>query len=534
MQKFFIMPDCFNMELIMRFKNVQENIRRVLISGIILSLFSLTACGGGGGGGGGGDDDEGSIIYDPVNNSYARTFAGGTAENISGFNSKPAIYALITYLPSNKSESDYPAGTTSAWTFTTKNSSSLSIESSDAVKYSTESDSLISSEKQGLNSKQAECDLKMRANDNKALAGKEPQLSKKMSMMYSKAPSTIAVGSTWNGVTIAITNKTIATTCKYVSAHAYIFVDNRDSIDGLVAGYGAVFDAIYDKNHAKFGTENDVDGNGKVIIVFSQEVKTGKALGYFNPVDKYSASTYSDSNEGDIFYITTDGCGGTADQENIIKATLAHEFQHMIYFDEHYNRGVTATYAWLNEALSQAAEYYNNYLVNHEGWMKNFLCGNASVNWADLSLTHWTSYNYGYGAIYIRYLIEQYGDTAIKNMCSTEKVGIAAVEAATGDDFNSIFYNFTIALAISDTVASTDTDYNSKYDFTILKMQDIQQGGAGVRKGLVPTSTVLSAGGTVTGSNRPYEIYFIKGSGSFGTMSVTGKNIVGTAFGLSQ
>ncbi|MCE5256178.1 MAG: hypothetical protein LLF89_04945, partial [Spirochaetaceae bacterium] len=234
--------------------------------------------------------------------------------------------------------------------------------------------------------------------------------------------------------------------------------------------------------------------------------------------DKYSSTTYSDSNEGDIFYMTTD----TAYQGNIIKGTLAHEFQHMIYFDQHYNLGTTSSYTWLNEALSQAAEYYNGYTDNHLAWIESFL-GN---DWPGLSLTYWTSSNYGYGAIFIRYLIDQYGDTAIKNMCSTDKIGIAAVEAATGASFNTIFTNFTRALVMSGTGDSSD----SRFNFTTLDLRSIQSTGRG---GLLPYTTTLVAGNNYNGSLYPYEIAFNKWSGSFGTIKLTGTNFYGTAFGLT-
>lgn len=154
-------------------------------------------------------------------------------------------------------------------------------------------------------------------------------------------------------------------------------------------------------------------------------------------------------------------------QGNIVKGTLAHEFQHMIYFDEHYNQGVIFTYTWLNEALSQAAEYYNSYFKNHLDWIKyDFLLND---NWYALSLTHWTRDNYGYGSIFIRYLIYRFGNTAIKNMCSTNLVGITTVEAATGTDFNTLFNDFTIALVMSGTGDSID----QKYNFTTLNLQSL-------------------------------------------------------------
>lgn len=50
----------------MRFKNVKNSINSILVSGIILSLFAVTACGGGGGGGGG-DDPEGTKSFKAYN-----------------------------------------------------------------------------------------------------------------------------------------------------------------------------------------------------------------------------------------------------------------------------------------------------------------------------------------------------------------------------------------------------------------------------------------------------------------------------------
>lgn len=197
----------------------------------------------------------------------------------------------------------------------------------------------------------------------------------------------------------------------------------------------------------------------------------------------------------------------------------------MIYFDEHYNRGAAASYAWLNEALSQAAEYYNGYLDNHLGWIGSFLRDYGS----ELSLTHWTSDNYGFGAIFIRYLIDQFGDAAIKNMCSTSLIGIDAVETASGRDFNDIFGNFSRAVVMS----GTGDSENSAYKFTTLDLAEVQPTGRG---GLLPyaPATPFEAGDTINYWVYPYSLEFDRWRGEFGTMGVTGASIIATAFGLSR
>lgn len=489
----------------------------LILCGMVL-IF--TACGGGGGG-------------DNTNYAPIEPLGGGVAKNISKFNGKE-IYAIISFQPSDKRESNVGFGpeddsNEQDWTLTTTSNVAPSFIESGSVNNQCGRDSANLAKKRVFSLKQTLLDQKMREFENNILATTVPQFSKKLSRIDAAAPATIAVGTKWSGVNIVATESvnTINTTCQYVSEHAYFFVDDRDTvaISGYLDDYAVAFDAIYEVNHAKFGTENDVDGNGKVIIVFSQEL-SGGLLGYFYAGDKFSSTIDGNqySNEGDIFYMTA----SASYQGDIIKGTLAHEFQHMIYFDQHYNRGVIFTYTWLNEALSQAAEYYNGYTDNHLAWIESFLYhdGITDPGWMYLSLTHWTSDNYGYGALFIRYLIDQYGDNAIKKMCSTNKVGIAAVESSTGVNFNTIFNNFTRALVMSGT---GDTD-DPKYNFTTLDLQAVQPLG----RGGLTSSIVLNAGGGGTSWSYPYEIFFIKCSGNFRTMTLGGIDVVGTAFGLSQ
>lgn len=440
---------------------------------------------------------------------------GGNTVNISVFNGK-YIYTILSAQPANKPESNdsnpanwniYPM--TLATAAATSPSRTISLSLNNDGRYSGPA----------YYEKQAERDLLTRRMENEALASRAQQLSRRA------PPAPISVGTVWNNVNIlnSIGMWTlINTTCRFISNYAYFFIDNRDIIamESYLADYGTAFDQIYQVNHNHFGAENDTDGNGKLIIVFSQELVDGP-LGYFYAIDKYPNTIYSYSNEGDIFYITTD----IDYQGDIVKGTLAHEFQHMIYFDEHYDRGVLGTFSWLNEALSQAAEYYNNYLENHHGWVGDFL----DAGWGGLSLTHWTSFNYGYGAVFIRYLIDRYGDTAIKKMCSTDKIGVAAVEAATGGNFNTIFNNFTRALVLSGT---GDSD-NPLYNFSTLDLQAVQPNG----RGGLTTPHYFDAGDSIVhsrGGLYPYEICFLGWNGDFGTMKLSGDSVIGTVFGISQ
>ncbi|MFH0976702.1 MAG: hypothetical protein V1874_13040 [Spirochaetota bacterium] len=443
---------------------------------------------------------------------------------LNGFSNQ---FTMISAQPAAKPEGNGASSTTYSFTLTSAAGTSGSYIASSNSELASAGDKSLTAKNSIYGAGQIACDNKMRQIENELLASQKTQLTKSTrSGINLSAPATPIVGIPWENVKVynGTSMVLIDTHCRYITTYAYIFIDDDDWPAFTSGGtYGTAFDTTYEKNHTKFGTENDTDGNGKVIIVFSGKL-TGGLLGYFYSGDKYAynASTNPDSNEGDIFYITTDGYTSST-----INGTLAHEFQHMIYFDQHVNRGVTSTYTWLNEALSQAAEYYNTYTDNHLGHIQNFLAN----GWEGLSLTHWASLgNYGYGAIFIRYLIDQYGDTAIYNMCSTSNVGIHAVEAATGQDFNTIFNNFAQALVLSDVASNTNTLYQFKNP--PLDLEDVQPTPLNGRRGLT-TSYLLVPGNSANWWLYPYEIWFVNWTGTFKSMTITGNNIACNPIGYN-
>jgi len=425
-------------------------------------------------------------------------------------------YSMVSAIPNTPVEG---SGTPAAQTFSITTTSapvsgSLSIEPRAMAFAEVPDYSVFSAEKKFA-------DTVLRAEEERLLKSRLSQLVdlEQERGLYPSTSLPIAVGTTWDDVYIKLpTLTTIDTTCTYIGEHAYFFVDNRDiaMMEALLSTYAAAFDEMYGVMREKFGTENDVDGNGKIIIVFSSAISS-PTLGYFYAGDKYNNTpSNSTSNEGDIFYLSTTASVG------VTCGTLAHEFQHMIYFDQHYNDGVTGTFTWLNEALSQAAEYVTGYTDNHLAWIRHFLRG----GWHDLSLTYWTSGNYGYGAIFMRYLIDQFGDTIIKDMCSTANVGVHAVEQATGASFNTIFSNFLRALVLDGTGDSPVP----AYEFSSLDLLSLQPTGRG---GLLPAEE-FTVGDDPEGSVHPYGINFAKWRGSFGMMSLSSAVVSGTAFGASR
>jgi hypothetical protein len=116
---------------------------------------------------------------------------------------------------------------------------------------------------------------------------------------------------------------------------------------------------IYGLVRGSFGEEPDMDGNGKVIILVldiqdwygTPDSDGSYYAGYFHSADLYTGIT---SNRADMFYM--DCFPGTVGDRTFYN-TLAHEFQHMINYNQKvFIQGGLPNETWIDEGLSSAAE----------------------------------------------------------------------------------------------------------------------------------------------------------------------------------
>lgn len=149
--------------------------------------------------------------------------------------------------------------------------------------------------------------------------------------------------------------------------------------DAEYRAIGATIDTlVHPVDTAAFGTPTDIDGNGRVVVLFTKAVNAltppgtggGAVLGFFFSRDllpKSSAfGSCAGSNVGEMFYIMVpDPTGLVSDPrtkgfvDTIAAATIAHELQHLINASRRvYVNGAPDTNEepWLNEGLSHIAE----------------------------------------------------------------------------------------------------------------------------------------------------------------------------------
>lgn len=194
----------------------------------------------------------------------------------------------------------------------------------------------------------------------------------------------------------------------------------------------------------KFGTEEDIDGNG-LIFVLTASLGEG-VFGYFYSVDKmtqsdldafYPGSGYR-SNEADLFYVNRDFFPKFDDYKVDLAATLVHEMQHMVHFDRRRQAERSTVNSWLNEGLSMLCEYYCGYTSPHYEYIR------GAVKSAGISLIGEpdTGAYYGYSLLFLRYLQERFGDEVVKKIYESSYSGVNAVSEATGLEFNRLFAEF--------------------------------------------------------------------------------------------
>ncbi len=150
----------------------------------------------------------------------------------------------------------------------------------------------------------------------------------------------------------------------YTGTYSTVYTDKGMNLTNAEASnISDEFDTkIYDTVRSTFADNHDVDGDGKVaIFVYEGSVGTVDSYvsGYFNYVDFYPNSTYSNSNVKDVIYINgapTNNQPGS----NSFNNSLAHQFQHLCNFSynvtlEHSGDVNYKMSAWMDEGLAEIA-----------------------------------------------------------------------------------------------------------------------------------------------------------------------------------
>ncbi len=306
----------------------------------------------------------------------------------------------------------------------------------------------------------------------------------------------------------------------WTSAHALFYVDAADATQFQTTDWqnlATLWESqIYPSDTGIFGPPSDVDGNGKLIVLFTDKLGAssngGVMAGYFWAGDLFGPDTspgcncgtagapactatgslafpFRGSNGADMFVMNTPNNLTTANYKladaltQVIPSTLAHEFQHLINFNLHCllpPNDCVVEETWLNEAMSKVAEDEAGF-----GWHTSVTAAKEYLMLAPSSGTYtYTSYdtasmtawpaaggdpvgNYEGVHSFLRYHTDQHGTallTALSGDPSTGNLlaGKANLAWALGATFESAMADFATAVAFSNETFVPDP----RFDYT--------------------------------------------------------------------
>jgi IPT/TIG domain-containing protein len=270
--------------------------------------------------------------------------------------------------------------------------------------------------------------------------------------------------------------KKIRATAAIIGQRAAIYVDDRASdliSEADLERFSDLFDSpIYDAVTGAFGDPSDLDDNDRVIILFTPEVNLltdrgddGFVAGFFFGLDLMP--NLAKSNGGEIFYmVVPDPSGIYSDPrttESLLGALppiLAHEFQHMVHFNQRVliGGGGGTDALWLSEGLATMAEDLvgeaagpnptdgKRYRVGNLARVSRFLRDPEAVS---LTVTAGSGSlaERGAGWLFVRYLWEHFGQsTVLRGLVRNTTTGIENVEGVTGEPWEVLFSDWAIAV----------------------------------------------------------------------------------------
>jgi peptidoglycan hydrolase-like protein with peptidoglycan-binding domain len=208
---------------------------------------------------------------------------------------------------------------------------------------------------------------------------------------------------------------------------------------------------IYPTLTSTFGSEPKpgIDGDEKITVLFHQ--MKDDSGGYFRSADEYFKAQVSDSNEREMLYLPT-----LQINSNQLKMFLAHEFVHLISFNQKNKIFNVDDETWLNEGR---AEYVATLLGYDNVYIGSNLQRrvNAFLEKPTDSLVEWndTKYDYAVVNVFLHYLVDHYGINTLIDSLKSKYVGIESINYAlrnngSKDDFSKIFSNWTVATIIND------------------------------------------------------------------------------------
>lgn len=246
---------------------------------------------------------------------------------------------------------------------------------------------------------------------------------------------------------------------------------------------------VYPKLTAFYGSpwEPGIDNDVRVTLLLTQMQQN--AGGYFDTGDEFTKQQSPTSNEREMLYLNA----VFYSNPRRLHSFVAHEFTHLIDFNQKRLLRSVDDEVWLNELRADYAPTHVGYDVPYGGSNLSSRVAAFLAN-ADDSLTEWSNTSEDYAAvnIFAQYLVGKYGEDVLKHSMQTSLTGIASLEhglAMVGANvsFSDVVQDWYVASLINTSQPGLAYVYDA-FDLT----------GAGLRLSSVTTSANLGASASLT------------------------------------
>jgi len=253
----------------------------------------------------------------------------------------------------------------------------------------------------------------------------------------------------------------------YVDENWWCF-SSQNEIYQALSDLGEEFqNKIYPTLTSTFGSEWNpgIDKDSRITVLIHPMREN--AGGYFSSKDEYSKLQVTNSNKREMIYLNAEKINSSLN-----KSLLAHEFTHLITFNQKENTYDITEEVWLNEARAEYAPTLLGYDDIYKGSNLEIRAEIFSENPSD-SLLEWGDNKYDYGSVnlFIQYLVDHYGVNILVDSLHSSETGIESINYALGkngfeEDFSQIFLDWTIAVLVN------DCNYGDKYCYLNPSLRD--------------------------------------------------------------
>lgn len=246
------------------------------------------------------------------------------------------------------------------------------------------------------------------------------------------------------------------------SSKAYWYVERAwwDALTSLeqerarqkIGALSAEFDGkIYPVLTERLGSEWNpgIDGDPRLTILLHPMARD--VSGYWRSDDEYYRLQGVLSNEREMVYLNAEKL-----QEPLMKSYLAHEFAHLIAFNQKERRFGVEEEVWVQELVAELAPS----LLGYEDVLRGSILEQRIQKFLSRptnSLAEWQNGIYDYAPVNLfgQYVVDHYGWKVIQDLVKTQETGIAGFNTVLNsngfrEDFAEVFTNWTIALALGD------------------------------------------------------------------------------------